>query len=95
MSLLLCLFLLTLAMMGCLGTAVLALLKHTLSVKTVALLLSVSGLCLAFSVLMLFVGVMEEFDKHKKERNGNFAGEPFRVGDHPPFRTGSSMRRQS
>lgn len=63
--------------------------------EPVEFLLATSGAVLALGVLMLLLEVFIRLDKLAKKCQETLKGEPFRVGDNPPFRTGSSLRRQS
>lgn len=63
--------------------------------KPVDFLLALSGAILALGVMALLLEVIVRLDQLKKQRHQTFDAEPFRVGDHPPFKTGSSLRRQS
>lgn len=89
-----CFALMILGFMG-FGVSLVLVLNH----QSAELTLSIGGLALAISLFLLFVilirGLDECMGKLTKKSHETFEGEPFRVGDHPPFRTGSSMRRQS
>lgn len=63
--------------------------------EPVEFLLALSGAVLALGVMMLLLEVIVRLDRLAKKRQETLEGEPFRVGGHPPFRTGSSLRRQS